>query len=339
KDDKPEPLAAYKTGEKWHFIDYSGKELFPPKSIHKVLGYSEGLFRVISLVDGKEKYYFIDMKGETAIIPDCDMAWDFSEGRSATINYIDIKKYNNKFGFIDKSGKQIVPIIYKDAISFSEGKAYIMSSDKRGYIDKDGNFLFYLDDGVVGYTFSEGYAYISNKEYKIGYIDSTGKQIIGFRFDEAGNFHGGLAFANSYNKYGYINVKGAFVIEPKFDYTSDFSYGRAFVGYMDKKYNITWGMIDTNGNLLIDYKFSKTRDFSDSLAAVKIGRTWGYIGIDGSFAIEPVYSYSDSFVSGLAYAVIANDNKYGFINKKGEFVISIEKPQEIIDLRTMRTDK
>ncbi|MBQ5913894.1 MAG: WG repeat-containing protein, partial [Alistipes sp.] len=52
----------------------------------------------------------------------------------------------NGCGFIDKTGKEVIPLKYDDASSFSGGKAKVMTKnifgiEKEFYIDKNGNIV------------------------------------------------------------------------------------------------------------------------------------------------------------------------------------------------------
>jgi hypothetical protein len=60
------------------------------------------------------------------------------------------------------------------------------------------------------------------KDNKWGYIDKTGRLIIPFKFDGAGNFSEGLAAVSIKDKTGYIDKTGKFVISPRF--ISGFSF-------------------------------------------------------------------------------------------------------------------
>ena len=52
---------------------------------------------------------------------------------------------NGKRGFIDKTGKVAIPLIYDDAYHFNNGEAEVGVDDERFYIDKEGRFLRYAD--------------------------------------------------------------------------------------------------------------------------------------------------------------------------------------------------
>ena len=45
---------------------------------------------------------------------------------------------NGKWGFIDESGKEVVPLIYDYIESFENGFAEVMINDKWGFIDESG---------------------------------------------------------------------------------------------------------------------------------------------------------------------------------------------------------
>ena len=67
-------------------------------------------------------------------------------------NYIDclsegiawVRK-DGKYGFVDKTGKVVIPLIYDDAYHFYNGEAEVSVDDERFYIDKEGRFLRYAD--------------------------------------------------------------------------------------------------------------------------------------------------------------------------------------------------
>lgn len=57
-----------------------------------------------------------------------------------------VKGVNNLFGFIDKTGKEVIPCENKSLGNFSEGLAAIITNDGRiGYIDEKGNFKLEIE--------------------------------------------------------------------------------------------------------------------------------------------------------------------------------------------------
>ncbi|MDR1096634.1 MAG: WG repeat-containing protein [Tannerella sp.] len=84
--------------------------------------------------DKNGKYGFKDRNtGEIVIPPKYDYEWlSFSEGLAGAI-------LNDKWGFIDKTGKEIIPLKYDWTYSFSEGKAKVRLNNEEFFIDKQGN--------------------------------------------------------------------------------------------------------------------------------------------------------------------------------------------------------
>lgn len=61
---------------------------------------------------------------------------------------------NDKWGFVDKTGKVVVPLQYDDVYHFSDGLAGVKQNDKWGFVDKTGKVVIPLAydyvDGFVG---------------------------------------------------------------------------------------------------------------------------------------------------------------------------------------------
>jgi hypothetical protein len=87
-----------------------------------------------------------------------------------------------KTGFIDKTGKVVVPPEFASAYPFSEGLAAVSKSSS-------------VDDGW-------------------GYIDKTGKWVIVPQFQRGGSFQEHLARVKRGDDCGYIDPAGAFVLQP-----------------------------------------------------------------------------------------------------------------------------
>ena len=172
-------------------------------------------------------------------------------------------------------------------------------------------------------------------EKRIGFIDQTGNLVIGFdRLPKktlyVGEFYEGRAVINLEReekdeptgnpgyKAGYIDETGRIIIAARFAYAQDFSEGLAYVVTKDFR-----GFIDRDGKLAIRVEGAPKGEFHEGLAAVASikGGEWGYIDRSGRMVIKQQYSLADDFSEGLA-AVAVDRKKYGFINRKGEMVIS-----------------
>jgi hypothetical protein len=126
-----------------------------------------------------------------------------------------------KYGYIDRSGKMVIPPKFGSADPFSEGLAMVQldsAGNKWGYIDKSGKVVISGKEFDLARGFSEGLAVVRGKNDKYGYIDKTGKFVIPPQFFRAGDFSEGLAAVEPANaswpgNLAYINQRGQIVIK------------------------------------------------------------------------------------------------------------------------------
>lgn len=123
-----------------------------------------------------------------------------------------------KAGFIDKTGKIVIPPQYDYVDAFSEGLAAVQVGKKYGYIDKTGQMVIPPQyDGAD--EFSEGLAAVEGEGVLgldgWGFIDKTGKIVIPLDFnDHPDGFSEGLAAVEVGEKTGYIDKTGKYIWEP-----------------------------------------------------------------------------------------------------------------------------
>jgi hypothetical protein len=128
------------------------------------------------------------------------------------------------------------------------------------------------------------------------------------------------------DKTGYIDQAGKIVIPPKLEhlggnYAGEFHDGRLEIGVSDGAY------VDTSGKKVIDKGFYRGWDFSEGLAvAMRKGEDkWGYIDKNGEFVISPRFpTFPKGYVSSFTdgFAKIELSGKVGYIDHSGEFAIA-----------------
>lgn len=109
-------------------------------------------------------------------------------GHPLSLNRLYIVRRNAKYGFIDQTGKEVIPCKYDGASDFSEGLARVYLEDvpfgEYGFIDKTGRVIIPFTR-VAGYyeSFHNGLAKVlwesdGHWGYKNwGYIDKTGSRV------------------------------------------------------------------------------------------------------------------------------------------------------------------
>ena len=152
-----------------------------------------------------------------------------------------------------------------------------------------------------------------------GALTRPARVAIEFQYDDARDFHEGLAAVKKGGNWGYIDIHGTVIISltHKVLEPGDFSEGLAFLGdhYIDIDGNPAF---ISEENPAIKF-FSRGREFVSGLAAVQIGNMWGFIDLTGNFAIAPLYQDVQNFSEGLA--AVKLDNKWGYIDMMGHLII------------------
>lgn len=164
-------LVKAKTGDKWGYIDKTGKYVINPQ-----FDEAENFYNGLAIVAIDDKIGFIDTSGKYVINPQFDDASEFNEGIACV-------KSNGKYGYIDKSGKYIINPQFDSAYSFADGIALVEADDKYGYINTKGKYIInpQFDDAN---TFSNGLAAVKSGE-QWGYINQKGDLIINYQYAEA----------------------------------------------------------------------------------------------------------------------------------------------------------
>jgi hypothetical protein len=223
-----------------------------------------------------------------------------------------------KFGFIDEKGKYVIPAKYVSATDFSDGIAPVTEEDQKiTLINKEGTIITTLDSIETCRKFQNNYAAVQVNG-KWGFINTNGEIVIKPQYLSCGDFNEGLAFAkidSSETLFGFIDEKGNWAIKPTYSGASDFYNGIAKVEQKE-----LWGYIDKEGNIIVNPQFDWATDFNDQYATVKLGEKWGYIDNSGKYVINPQFDWAGNFSGDLAQ--VEMEKKHGYINRKGEYVVN-----------------
>lgn len=226
-----------------------------------------------------------------------------------------------RFGFVDHTGKEVVPLKYGYAFSFREGLASVALYDKWGYVDKGGKEVVSLHFDSVN-RFSDGLAPVCSSEGKWGYIDAAGKERIPFKYDTADSFQEGLACVSQNGKFGFIDPTGKEAVPLKYDYATEFRDGLAQVRNDAANGTSVCGFVDKTGKEVIPLKYESLSDFHDGLAAFSAYGAWGFLDKTGKELVPASYDQVADFSDGLA--AVKSLGRWGFIDKAGQVVIPMQ---------------
>lgn len=275
-----EDIALVKTtGDKgkWGYIDESGKIIINA-TYKDATVFQEGLAWVI-LENGAPSA--IDKKGEIKFtLKEAEEVCLFSDDLAA---FSKVDSTNTIWGFVDKSGKQVINPQFVEVGAFHDGKCAVKNKDgKCGYIDKSGKIIInYQFDSAFG--FKDGKAIVKLDE-KSGVIDEDGKYIINPQFKDT-YIDGDKYLINQDDKWGWCDEKGKFIINPQFDDALFFGDSKlACIKSSDK-----WGYIDSEAKFMINPQFDAAYPFMNKFAIVKSGDKFGLIDQEGKYKVNPQF--------------------------------------------------
>ncbi|MBU3112349.1 WG repeat-containing protein [Clostridium lacusfryxellense] len=206
-----EDKAAVFNKNEWYFIDKEGdKILATSEKVEDLHSISEGYASV--KINGK--YGFVDEKFNKVKI-DYDYTTNFYNGVAAV-------KKGDKWSIISKDFKAVTGYIYEDIV-FDDSN--ICSRNGIIFAKKDGKYsmLDLTGTSITKDTYEAVKMFASaepaalKKNSKWGFVNSKGKVIIDFKYDDADSFSLGIAPVSINGKWGYINLKGEIVIPNEFD--------------------------------------------------------------------------------------------------------------------------
>lgn len=269
-----------------------------------------------------------------------------------------------KYGFVDKTGKEVIPARYHRAYDFNDGWAKVMLNDSTDcFIDKSGNEYFLNTDyDTCANYFHEGLLPVK-KNGKWGFINKKSKLVIPYQYNAVGQFHEGLAavsmngkgkhdpdisfYSNYVGKWGFIDVTGKLVIPMSFDSRKNFKNGVCVVGkYPEQGRKIEkYGVIDKTGSTIIPFVYAELDDaFADGLLKAAILKTppfieqsWGFINLKNEWVAQPIYDYVETFSEGIALVNMGSKGSisraggtWGFINTKGSLLFPMMSCARIV---------
>lgn len=268
---------------RWGYIDTRGGVVIAARFLDAGR-FQEGLAAVRFDGHGASGWGYIDHRGQVAIPPRFAAAGPFQNGLAVVEEAGDPGR---SLSLIDRSGQ----VLLRSVSQGSRDCSSAVPSHRAAAAEAPPPALPAADQAPGLATngapicatphFAEGLAPVYVPEASgdggaWGFIDQTGRLVIGPRFDAVGWFSEGLAdvmlLVDGRPRWGYVDRHGALAIAPVFDGAYRFSEGlaafREGVGP-----GARWGFVDTTGRVVIAPQFlggySVGPHFSEGLAAVR----------------------------------------------------------------------
>ncbi len=293
-------------GEKWGYIDQTGGFAIQP-SYNFAREFNDRGIAIVangSSEFGICKVYFINKSGKVVSGPFSSFLPDFENG-IAVLNTMDAgsivvdssgkvlftSKYkiydyedgllsfsdaNMKYGFMDLTGKVIIPAEFLDTDDFNDGRAVVKTGDdKFSVIDKSGKVLEVLKS-YNEYESSEGFTPFYDEKSKLyGYKNYSGDVVIEPAFHSADRFCRGYAVVavesqDICDTYGLIDTKGKYILKPEY---SGITYLGSHMFAASKNLSAPYSdyffpkaLFNSKGEQLSDFKFYRINQFEGDYA-------------------------------------------------------------------------
>ncbi|WP_304407884.1 WG repeat-containing protein [Bacteroides acidifaciens] len=312
-----EGLAGIKIDGRWGFIDKTGTVVIPC-AYDKVSLFKNGNSVVDEscIEDGKQRtrQYLIDYTGKriTSLYDEIDF---FRDNRA-------LIKINDKYGFVDRHGSEVIPPVYDSALCYSDGYAAIRYNGKWGVIDMDGKEVINAEYNEIEPSDYNLVAVLKNGKW--GYLNMNGERITKFEFDDADAFDGcEYTYVEKNDLCGMIDTIGRLIIPVKYDELDllenkeglDYTFTRLIRANKNDKY----GIINLKNKTVVPFKYDYL-DFveSNGLIRANLGDKWGYVNNKGDVVVELKYEAVEDFCDGIG--LVKKDGKWGGVNTNGEVV-------------------
>ncbi len=311
---------------KCRIFDMEGKQIGAVGDFIVPGTFSEGLAAIRLRTTDLQGY--IDRNGKQVIEAQFKRAGPFCEGRAA------VQRADGRYVYIDRSGREISDS-YDDAEAFTEGRGLVSifkggDTWLHGYVDVSGKLVIPVTFAAAR-LFSEGRAAVRADNGKWGYIDRDGKLVIEPHFGEADLFHSGRAMIRMSEDWarnaGLIDETGKLVIEPHYEVITQLEEAELWGAGITDLGNRVAGEPILRSRLFDRHGHAVSARFLNSfgggaeglIVACRSGKC-GFLDLSGRAAIALRFKNVEPFGEGLA-AVSFDGHKYGFIDHSGKFVI------------------
>ena len=247
-------ISRYKTVQKngkVGLVDLAGRELVPCEFEWIYPDIQGGEFFVVSLAnEGGERLYkpgqgLVTKNYGSIKTTHFAAPWFLARKR--------VSENQDKFGYIDSRGREIVPFIFDDGSQYApDEEPYMIVANYRkgndlftGVYDGTGKEIVAPRPVLWQTDFSDG---VSVGQYgRSGFdrcfiMDTRGKETIlpeGFLVERSSSFHQGLLpVKNAEGKWGYVDKNGRWAIPCRYDSASEFNLGFAHISFEGEGYYI-----------------------------------------------------------------------------------------------------
>lgn len=277
------------------------------------------------------------------------------DGKKYEIEKIDNYEYftlkvDNKYGVINKEGKQIINTEYTNVIIPNPQKAVFIcyTDDSTKVLNQNGEEIFTEFKSIepiklknIASSLMYEKSILTYKENeKFGLINLEGKKLTKAIYDkiEGLPYKEGELLIQKEGKYGVINLKGNQLIKPQYDQINVDGYSNDENGYKNAGYIVgnkteegyRYGYIDIDGKMLLETEYNEIQRITE----VKENDIYLIAAKNGQYGLfknkeQVIGNEYQSITYNLAdeTLILQKTKKFGVANLDGKIIIPVEYKQ------------
>jgi hypothetical protein len=226
-------------------------------------------------------------------------------------------KDKEKYGYIDLTGRLVIPSRYSQAEPFSEGRAAVYLNGDCGYIDRRGDKRSVFTFSRCN-PFEDGRAVVYRGLKRAGLLDANGELVLTPSVDRMLTFSEGRGLVRDGQYRFYFITEQADIHHGFYEKASEFSHGVAVV-----RLNNKWGVINRKGIALIPPKYSQISSFNDGYARVRVEGFSGLTNARGERIVSPDFEFI-SYAGDGVFRVEQGD-KVGYFDEEGTWIWDLDE--------------
>ena len=233
------------------------------------------------------------------------------------------------YGFVDENDKYVVKPIYKE-VDYNFGSKpglskVVYNNDKTGFVNDTGKEVVPCKYDEVE-SFENGYTVVKIKAgeytYKEGLMDSTGKEVIPLKYGKMEYYPNDkvlIVGEESASNVGLMDLTGKMIIPAQYEFWSK----RISKGLWPVGKNNICGVVNLKNETVVPFIYDMIEGYSDdlNLAPAKKDGKYGFIDRTGKVVVP--FIYGDGWTSG-PYLSVKKDGKWGVISTDSKVILPFE---------------
>ncbi|RZL45328.1 MAG: WG repeat-containing protein [Pedobacter sp.] len=212
-----------------------------------------------------------------------------------TFNYdgLAVVKKDEKFGFVNKEGKIVIPLVYDDTFDFDGDYAVVRIGDKFGLINKQGQICLVPKYDNLEPLYPPNQFYCAALAGKYGVITFGDKPVLPFEFDNQFEEIGGFYFVKETGKGAKLVYSDRFgflgSFDPKHVNMVDMQVGQSNIFEVKKhKYADVNQLLSADGSVLLA-GYERIKEYYDDCLLIRKDKKYGVLRCNGDLILDFEY--------------------------------------------------